>query len=59
MDLYHHAKFVGLDLACPWGQNVYVLCLFFLSILLLNGKVCECKIPIKPVEFKNVFDTVG
>jgi len=49
----------GLEFARHWGQKYSMFCVCFLSILLLNGKVCECKVSIMPVEFKNDFDTVG
>jgi len=63
--LYHHAKFGGARISPAAGaaKNVeFLVCLFvclFVSVTLLNVRVCVPDFAMKALEYRNDFDTVG
>jgi len=62
--LYHHAKFGGdrISPAAGAAKNVQFFCLsvtLFLSVTLLNVRVCASDFTMKTLEYRNDFDVVG
>ena len=61
--LYHHAKFGGTRVSPAAGvaKNVeFFVCLFVtLSVTLLNVRHCAPDFAMKPLEYRNDFDTLG
>ena len=61
--LYHHAKFGGdrISPAAGAAKNVQFFCLsvtLFLSVTLLNVRVCASDFTMKTLEYRNDFDVV-
>ena len=62
--LYHHAKFGGARISPAAGiaKNVEFFCLsvtIFLSVTLLNVRVCSPDFAMKTLQYRNDFDAVG
>ena len=60
--LYHLAKFGRLGFHPPLGRpkTVSFFCLFVcVSVTLLNDRVCVHNFAMKPLQYRNYFDTVG
>jgi len=63
--LYHHAKYGGYWTSpategVGGGKlNAFFVKFFYLCVMLMNGKVCECDFPMKLFEYGNYFAAIG
>jgi len=59
--LYHHAKFGGARISPAAGaaKNVQFFVCLFVTVKLLNVRVCAPDFAMKALEYRNNFDAVG